>query len=127
MNLDTMKIVVLPVLTNLDDSDSDSDRKKELLYALLLRRPDGLPRGLYARVGYASGTEEEFSGSQLCELFHHQTVTSIQRNRVSGTGFRNALRKLVLAKGPRGSRDSWPKLGDEKLYLPGAYGEFIIV
>lgn len=98
MNRATMKIVVLSVLTNLDDSDSDSDRKKELLYALLLRRPDGLPRGLYARVGYASGTEEEFPGSQLCEFFHHQTVTSIQRNRVGGTGFRNALRKLVLAK-----------------------------
>ncbi|KAJ6041234.1 hypothetical protein N7460_006624 [Penicillium canescens] len=66
-NRDTMGIVVLPVLTNLKDSDSDSKNKE--LHALLLRRPAGLPRGFYARVGYVSGPEKEFSGSQLGDFF----------------------------------------------------------
>ncbi|CEI59924.1 hypothetical protein FVEN_g8270 [Fusarium venenatum] len=127
VNWDTMKIVVLPVLTNLKDSD-DLDSKEERLHALLLRRQAGLPKGFYARVGYVSGTEKEFSSSQLRDFFHdHQTATSTQGKEGGGTGFRNALRKLVWAKEPRGSGASWPKLGDEKLYLSGAHGEFIIV
>ncbi|KAJ5240348.1 uncharacterized protein N7469_001939 [Penicillium citrinum] len=122
----TMRIVVLPVLTNLKDSDSDSKGKR--LYALLLRRPAELPRGFYARVGYVSGPETEFSGSQLGEFFcNYQTATSAQGKGGGGMGFRSTLRKLVRAKEPSGSGDSWPKLGDEKLYLPDAYGEFILV
>ncbi|PKY04661.1 HET-domain-containing protein [Aspergillus campestris IBT 28561] len=125
-NRDTMGIVVLPVLTTLTDSDSDSKNKE--LHALLLRRPAGLPRGFYARVGYVSGSEKKFSGSQLGDFFgNYQTATSAQGKGGSGTGFRNTLRKLVRAKEPCGSGDSWPKLGDKKLYLPGAYGEFILV
>ncbi|KAJ5649436.1 uncharacterized protein N7484_003159 [Penicillium longicatenatum] len=125
---DTMKIVVLPVLTNLGDSDSDSDSKEKTLHALLLRRPAGLPRGFYARVGYVSGIEKKFSGSQLCDFFHdYQTATSTQGKGGGGAGLRNSLRKLVRAKEPSKSGGSWPKLGDEKLYLSGAYGEVIIV
>lgn len=125
-NRDSMGIVVLPVLTNWEDSDSDPKNKE--LHVLLLRRPAELPRGFYARVGYVSGPEKKFSGSQLGDFFcNHQTAVSAQGKGGGGTGFRNTLRKLVKAKEPSRSGGSWPKLGDEKLYLPGAYGEFILV